>query len=628
MTVATNNMSANREDPQYTEGLAHLQAGEWQEAIRCFEALLRRSPDNRPAQQGLSEARFKASIDAQTRVRARRWIVPWRAVFFRSFVVILVVLTVVGSFRLISSRFAPALAQTQTLRQQGQLLAEGKAYLEAGNLDAAEARFTKLLAQAPDYEEAKVGLAQVKAARELDSLYSRAAGLQESGQLDLALGLFTDLLVKSPAYRDVSIRVSTIKSQQDVDQLLAAAEADYRAGRDGDAAAKYEQVAALNQSYQRVLITGRLFELYVRLGSRLIERESTAPDDVLLAEEYFSKALAIQPRNTQAALEQRLAGLYLAAQADYRASRWDRAAAEFELIYAQRPGYLGGKVIAPLYEAYIRNGDNSRGAQDCAYAYEQYRKAASLPIADRTLAVSRLEEARPCLTPTPTPSNTPTPTLIPTATAYVPPTLVPTATPPPPLATFRNQIVFKSAHEQKPGFWVMNPDGSNARYLGDLGSRTLQKQYDELVEKQKLAPDGRYRVYVTTDDGDESPQLYIQALERDQYGNAQTWRVTGLTGLNYDPVWAPDGSRIAFVSTHQGTDDVWVIDPDGKNAWNYTRNEWEWDKHPSWSPDSWKIVFWSNREGTKQIFVIDANGQNLKKIHAVAWDEYDPIWVK
>jgi TolB protein len=133
---------------------------------------------------------------------------------------------------------------------------------------------------------------------------------------------------------------------------------------------------------------------------------------------------------------------------------------------------------------------------------------------------------------------------------------------------------------------------------------------------------------VTTGDSDKSPQLYIQGYEKDQFGNLPTQQVTRQEGLNYDPAWAPDGSRIAFVSTHQGTDDLWVVNPDGTNMWNYTRNKWEWDKHPSWSPDSQKIVFWSNREGTKQIFVIDANGQNLKKVHAVPWDEYDPIWIK
>ena len=181
-------------------------------------------------------------------------------------------------------------------------------------------------------------------------------------------------------------------------------------------------------------------------------------------------------------------------------------------------------MIAPLYDAYIRNGDAYRAGEDCGLAYEQYRKAEALPVPDRSLAVSRLDATRPCLTPTPTPSITPTPTLLPTLAPYVPPTPIPTGTPPPPLATFRNQIVYRSANEQQPGFWVMNPDGSNARYLGD--SDALQKQYDALLEKYKLSPDGRYHVYVENGEAQDSPQLFIQAYEKNQFGNLDTWQVT------------------------------------------------------------------------------------------------------
>ena len=382
--------------------------------------------------------------------------------------------------------------------------------------------------------------------------------------------------------------------------------------------------------FERDTILARLYDCHLRMGREIIERTPPAPDLVPQALDYFTEALAARPRDTEAVAEQRLAKLFLAGKEAYEAGRYDEAATSLIAVYEARPGYLSAALVNPLYDALIRSGDGYRGIPDYYLAWEQYRRACALPGVDRVLCQGRMDSVRPFLTPTAMPSITPTITPLPTPTAYiyVPPTPLPSATPPPPLATFRNQIVFKSAHDQQPGFWVMNPDGSNPRYLGELSTKALEKQYNELKEKEALSPDGRYHVYVTEDDGDISPQLYIQAFELDQYGNAPTWRVTDYEGLNYDPVWAPDGSRIAYVSTHQGTDDIWVVDPDGTNAWNYTRNKWEWDKHPSWSPDSRKIIFWSNREGTKQIFVIDANGQNLKKVHAVPWDEYDPIWVK
>jgi Tol biopolymer transport system component len=96
----------------------------------------------------------------------------------------------------------------------------------------------------------------------------------------------------------------------------------------------------------------------------------------------------------------------------------------------------------------------------------------------------------------------------------------------------------------------------------------------------------------------------------------------------YDPVWSPDGSRIAFVSQQDGSDDIWVVYPDGSEPRNLTRNDWEWDKHPWWSPDGRRIIFWSNRAGVWQIYLMDANGQNLRRLSNTTWDEYEPIWIK
>ncbi|NLG48575.1 MAG: hypothetical protein GX552_00525, partial [Chloroflexi bacterium] len=44
----------------------------------------------------------------------------------------------------------------------------------------------------------------------------------------------------------------------------------------------------------------------------------------------------------------------------------------------------------------------------------------------------------------------------------------------------------------------------------------------------------------------------------------------------YHPVWSPDGSRIAFVSEQDRTDDIWIMNADGSEQRNLTENEWEW----------------------------------------------------
>ncbi len=623
MTVAIGGEAAGRDDPRYQEGLAHLQAGEWQEAIRCFQELVREHPGSLDILRALDEAQFKANLDATARIRAKRWIIPWRPIVVRTLIVLAVAVLAVQGTRLVSRQVAPVLAQAQERRRLAQLEAEGNASLEAGDLDAAEARYGELLAAVPDHEGASQGLERIAEEREIDDLYQRAVVLQEEGDYyEEGVELFTEILVRRPQYRDVSLRIEDIKRQLKLDDLFAQAEADYRAGRALEAVSKYEQLRELDVNYERDIVVSRLYALPMQLGRELIERDPPAPEVVSQALDYFTQALSLRPRSTEAALEQRLAGLYLEGQTKYHEGRWDQAIARLGAVHDQRPDYLGGTVTNMLYDAYIRSGDRHEEADDLHFAYEQYRKAADLPVEDTVLARGRMFDIVPRLTPTPTPTVTPTATPTPLPT----PTPEPTPTPTPkPLVAYHNQIVFYSANPDQRGYWVTDPKGENRQHLGFAWD--LQKQYNELLQRDYLSPDGRFRVYVTTGPDGKTPQVYIQG-QKDEYGSTPTWLVTDFARVSYDPVWSPDGSRIAFVSQENGSDDVWIVNPDAKGARNLTRNDWEWDKRPSWSPDSRRIVFWSNRSGAKQIYVMDADGRNVRNISNTEWDEYDPLWIK
>ncbi len=249
-------------------------------------------------------------------------------------------------------------------------------------------------------------------------------------------------------------------------------------------------------------------------------------------------------------------------------------------------------------------------------AYEQYSQACNLPVADSVTACAKASNIIPLLTPTPTPTLTPTPA--PTSPPAPPATATPTPTPRP-LEMFRNRIVFKSENPEQPGMWVMNPDGSNREYLGPL--EAYSDSFDALRATERFSPDKQYSVDTSSVDG--RAQVILK------FPTAPYWKpLTRLTGIAYDPVWAPDGSWIAFTAAENESDDIWVIRADASEQKSLMRNDWEWDKHASFSPDSKRIAFFSNRFGERQILIMDANGQNIVNISNVPWAEYDPIWVK
>ena len=84
---------------------------------------------------------------------------------------------------------------------------------------------------------------------------------------------------------------------------------------------------------------------------------------------------------------------------------------------------------------------------------------------------------------------------------------------------------------------------------------------------------------------------------------------------------SPDGTRVAF--TYLG--DIWVASANGGTAVAVTNNV-EMDDNPVWSPDGTKIAFASNRYGNQDIFVVAADGGKPKRITYHTGAEVPSSW--
>jgi Tol biopolymer transport system component len=91
-----------------------------------------------------------------------------------------------------------------------------------------------------------------------------------------------------------------------------------------------------------------------------------------------------------------------------------------------------------------------------------------------------------------------------------------------------------------------------------------------------------------------------------------------------DPSWSPDGTRIAFTgssvcvgSKSQYGTDIWVMSPSGAGKVNVTANDGVSESEPHWAPDGSRIAFLSDRdaaEGPGDVYVMNPDGSGTVKV--------------
>jgi Tol biopolymer transport system component len=119
-----------------------------------------------------------------------------------------------------------------------------------------------------------------------------------------------------------------------------------------------------------------------------------------------------------------------------------------------------------------------------------------------------------------------------------------------------------------------------------------------IVYAAQRSPATAYDIYVMDPDGSNPVQL------------------TSGVGDEIDPVWSPDGTKIAFEAWipvgNDGNREIFVMNADGSNQVNITTWPFGDDREPTWSPDGTRIAYTSNGDnGTSQdLVVMNADGSD------------------
>jgi imidazolonepropionase-like amidohydrolase/Tol biopolymer transport system component len=152
----------------------------------------------------------------------------------------------------------------------------------------------------------------------------------------------------------------------------------------------------------------------------------------------------------------------------------------------------------------------------------------------------------------------------------------------------------RGAGENAPAWDVANPPLPRRQVRVDVEEGTWMNL--------DVSPDGRTIAFDLLGD------IYTLPIE-----GGQATRISAGLPFESQPRYSPDGSRIAFTSDRGGGDNIWVMNRDGSDRRQITRETFELLNGPTWSPDGQYIAarkhFTTQRSlGTGEIWLYHASG--------------------
>jgi tetratricopeptide (TPR) repeat protein len=395
----------------YEQGMAHYQKREWRAALEQFRQLKALQP-NWPGLDALvDEVSWFLQLEnvgsapgqpaeAETpAVRRRRWSNPlltWLAVLL----LFVVALGALAAWQ--GLLHVPGLGLGRTLEQEA-LFNRGQASLAVGDFAAARAAFAELARLAPNDPAAQAGLTRASSLENADLAWQAAETAIAAGDWDTAQTQLRVVLTIDPHRTGLGERLSYVEHQRQAAGLFAAGVAAYDTNRQEEAIEALEGLTTLDPEYQRDAVRELLFILYLRDGNQLLAAVDADADAIRQALGRFGQALALRPRNVQAAEESQLANQYLNARLALGRQDWDQAQSLLGGILRQRPDYAGGQAGEQLYTLLVRQGDDARARGELAQAQRAYEQALALPqqvAPDRSTAQAGLLAVRAQGTPT------------------------------------------------------------------------------------------------------------------------------------------------------------------------------------------------------------------------------------
>jgi TolB protein len=155
------------------------------------------------------------------------------------------------------------------------------------------------------------------------------------------------------------------------------------------------------------------------------------------------------------------------------------------------------------------------------------------------------------------------------------------------------------------------------------------------------SPDGKQLAFVSQRGGDQD--IYILPVDcqagilAQEANSSQDWplvscvgepqQLTSDPGPDGSPSWSPDGSRIAFVSRREDSNDIYLMDSTGENLQRLTDSLSE-ERFPVWSPDGRWLAFGARQDvnTNEDIKAIHLESRQTRQLTSHPAGDFWPAW--
>lgn len=192
----------------------------------------------------------------------------------------------------------------------------------------------------------------------------------------------------------------------------------------------------------------------------------------------------------------------------------------------------------------------------------------------------------------------------------------------PTISRQRDKLAFISDVTGNPDLFVQ----SFSSETGAVGKPyQIFSTYQATQGSPTFSPDGKQIAFVSNKDGSARVYVIDVPAPGTSLNNIKATLITKRNRESTAPSWSPDGTKLAYCSSVQGTRQIWVYDFLTHEERQLTQGAGN-KENPTWAPNSLHLVFNSSDRGACELYLLNLNQPEAIKITSGEGEKRFPSW--